>query len=92
MSDKDLFAKAFDNIKALSNIKYTIDNAIGVIAEIEGNRKDLISENKKLIKFFIDVENICYTERSNNDVGIDIRNLLEVTNIVLDKEIINGRN
>ena len=53
---------------------------------------ELEEENKKLVKFFIGVENICYTERSNNDVGIDIRNLLEVTNIVLDKEIIDGRN
>ena len=39
------------------------------------NKKDLT-----LVKFFTDVEDICYTERNDRDVGIDIRGLLEQYN------------
>ena len=58
----NLSDKAYKVIQSLSNIKYTTQNSIDIIALLDSDRRDLIKEKENYISFYKEVNDMVYGE------------------------------
>ena len=58
-----------------------------LIDDLKNSVSNLQNKNSCLQRIILEIEDICYSERSDRDVGIDIRNLLNKGELNNEKNI-----